>query len=263
MTQQLPYLNLGCGRVIMPTKPKHYGLVETSLLEYPTWWNVDRNPEPGVDQTLDIFAYPWPWDDNSFGGALCAHVVEHIPHDIRRSKITQAQADKMEAYRRSQDVLLPGTQRDDPLRAHETYGWDYSAPRADELAGLQDGWYAFFAELHRVLVPDALIHVLSPYAWSAGAVTDPTHTRLITEHTFSHSMQPDPDSPFKYATGGLNLELQGFKFGLTPFFAHLADSQERMQYALQTQINVAYEIYAILKVIKEGDGDGSATAPAD
>lgn len=119
------------------------------------------------------------------------------------------------------------------------------------LAGMQDGWYAFMSELHRVLTPGSIIHVLSPYAWSAGAVTDPTHTRLITEHTFTHSLQPDPRSPFKYETGALNLELvEPVRFTPTMLFAHLRDDPEEWIRALQTRINVAYEVYGKLRVIK-------------
>ena len=193
MTQR-PYLNLGCGRIVLPgTKPAHYGLIDDAVCAYPLWHNVDRNAEPGVDEVVDIFRYPFPWADNSFDGALCAHIVEHIPHEIRTTAVPLAQHSHDEAW---------------ALRS--------------KLEQLQDGWYAFFAELHRVLTPGSIIHVLSPYAWSAGAVTDPTHTRLITEHTFTHSMQPDERSPFKYETGGLNLEQVGeTRYTPTGLFMHL------------------------------------------
>lgn len=227
MTQK-PYLNLGCGRVILPAaKPAHYGLID-DITDYALWHNVDRNAEPGVDEVLDIFRYPFPWADNSFDGALLAHIAEHIPHEIRT-----------------------------PLSYNGTPVGDYEmnlawwSERTAELQRMQDGWYAFFAELHRVLTPGSIIHVLSPYAWSQGGVTDPTHTRLITEHTFTHSLQPDPRSPFRYEIGALNLELvEPVRFTPTMLFAHLRDDPEEWIRALQTRINVAYELYGKLRVIK-------------
>lgn len=220
---QLKYLNLGCGRVILPApRPQHYGLID-DITQYALWHNVDRNPEPGVDETLDIFRYPWPWPDNSFDGALLAHIAEHIPHEI---KLTDAVE-----HRERGDFLLR------------------TSPRAKEVEQLQDGWYAFFAELHRALTPDAIIHVLSPYGWSQGGITDPTHTRLLTEQTFTHSMQPDPNSPFKYATGGLNLEMvEPARFTLTGLVQ--VETHAEFAYALQTKLNVVYELYVKLRVVK-------------
>lgn len=223
---QLPFLNLGCGRVILPAPaPGHYGLIDPGLTEYALWHNVDRNAEPGVDETLDIFRYPWPWPDNSFDGALLAHIAEHVPHEIKTTGL-------------SMRMWIDGQAINDP-----------EPSRADELASLQDGWYAFFAELHRVLTPGSIIHVLSPYGWSQGGITDPTHTRLLTEQTFTHSMQPDPNSPFKYATGGLNLELvEPARFTLSGIVP--VDSQAEFEYALRTKLNVVYELYVKLRVVK-------------
>jgi len=211
MTQK-PYLNLGCGHIILPReKPGHYGLLPDSLTAYPLWHNVDRNAAQGVDRVMDLFTYPWALEDNAYDGALLSHIVEHIPHEPRN--------------------------------------------------GLQDGWFAFFAELYRVLTLGALVHILCPYGWSQGAITDPTHTRLITEHTFTHSMQVDDNSPFAYATGGINFALRGYSFGLYPMFAHLrpsADDNENseqhkrglFQDALMTRVNVVNDLYAVLEVCK-------------
>lgn len=219
-----PYLNLGCGRVILPCeRPHHHGLVEEAIYAYPHWHNVDRNAAPGVDEVADIFTYPFPFADNSFDGALLTHLVEHIPHDIRAHLFPPPNA-----------------------RYHHT--------RADveRIYAMQDGWYAFFAELYRVLTPGALVHILSPYGWSQGAITDPTHTRLITEHTFTHSMRPEPeDNPFEYQTGGIHFEVADDpRWRITPLFQHLADDPPALVHALQTQLNVAYELYIKLRVVK-------------
>lgn len=115
---------------------------------------------------------------------------------------------------------------------------------------LADGWWAFWAELHRVLVPNAIVHLLSPYGKTDGALADPDHKRQIIEHTFLHLM--DGQSPFfKARTGNIHFEMVGIpRYDPTPMFAHLAHSQDLFQYALMTQWNVVYNIYVQLKVVK-------------
>lgn len=222
---QKPFLNLGCGRVILPApRPEHHSLIPDSVHSYALWHNVDRNQQSGVDEVADIFRYPFPWADNSFDGALLAHLCEHIPHEIRL------------------------TSEHEPFQNTEIV---YPTERHRQLANMQDGWYAFFSELHRVLTPGSLIHILSPYAWCDSAITDPTHTRLLTPASFMHSMQPDPDAPFAYATGGLNLQMDDMPaMNLTPAFQHLLGQPELLRQALSTQLNVSYEFYVKLRVIK-------------
>jgi hypothetical protein len=225
MTQK-PYLNLGCGRVILPApKPAHYALID-NITEYARWHNVDRNELPGVDEDMDVFRYPWDIADNSFDGALCAHLCEHIPHEIRISP-------EFRPY------------------VSDAYNTEVYLDLVGRLTTMQDGWFAFFSELHRVLTPGSIIHVLSPYGWSDGGITDPSHTRLLTPSSFQHSMQPNPDAPFAYATGGLNLEMvEPPRVNITPEFQHLAGNTALFQQALSTQINVVYEFAVKLRVVK-------------
>jgi hypothetical protein len=231
---QKPYLNLGCGRVILPApKPDHYALID-NITEYALWHNVDRNAVPGVDETADLFSYPWAWADNSFDGALCAHLCEHIPHEIKLTRDAQLVIDNAKL---GDDVSVKG----------KFAGY---VMRATELAQLQDGWYAFFSELWRVLTPGAIIHVLSPYAWSDGAMHDPSHTRYLTPASFQHSMTPNPDAPFAYATGGLHLEMADLRYGVSEDFKHLIGQQELLERAARTQINVCAEFYVKLQVVK-------------
>lgn len=219
-----PYLHGGCGRIILPgPKPAHHNLIDSAVYDYPLFLNVDRNAEPGVDEIVDLFQVPFPWADNSFDGALFAHLCEHLPHEIKIAPFGVGVWTDRAAYDQ----------------------------RVAELSACQDFWYAWWAEVHRVLTPGAVAHILSPYGWSQGAITDPSHCRMITEHTFTHSLQPDPNSPFRYETAGLNLRLvEPCRFGITPMFAHLIDRPELLQQALMTQLNVAYEIAACLEAVK-------------
>lgn len=206
MTNNLPYLNIGCGKVLLPCeRPAHHALVDEAIYAYPHWHNVDKLPMPGIDEQLDVMRYPWPWADNSFGGALLGHVVEHVPHDIR------ADASERGAF----------------------------------LAGLQDGWYAFLAELHRVLVDGAVAHILSPYVWSNGAFADPTHRRFITEHTFTHGFTGDVEY-HEYNVGSQWRLVEAPKFDATPAMPEGEASLE----AFTTRINQVYNIYGKMQVVK-------------
>jgi hypothetical protein len=217
-------LNLGSGRTKLPgPRPDHHALVPEGIYAYPYWLNISKNASEEPDCVMDLFAYPWALESNAYEGALLSHLVEHIPHEIK---------------------LQP-----------------FKTERSLELEHMQDGWYAFFSELYRVLKPGALVHILSPYGWSDGAITDPTHTRYVTDRTFMHSMQPDPNSPFEYATGGINFRFNAHSFGLTPYFAHLAplpsdspstlgNKNTLLTEALATHINVVSDIYVQLECVK-------------
>jgi SAM-dependent methyltransferase len=211
-------LNVGCGNIILPCeRPNHHVLVDKHIYDEPCV-NADRNRAPGVDLVFNAFEYPWPFPDNHFDNVLLAHIVEHIPHEIRTARYV------------------------DPSMAE----------RRTALAEAQDGWYAFMAEVYRVLKPGGVAHILSPYGWSQGAITDPTHTRLITEHTFTHSLNTsEPDAPFTYNNLGVKYELVGSPvFRINELFHDIAGDYAALQIALQTKINVAYEIYAKLRKLE-------------
>ena len=218
-------LNLGCGNIILPgPRPGHHSAIDEALYAEPDWINADRNPASGVNQVMDAFRYPWPFKDASFDNVLLTHIVEHIPHEIKLTKQTLGEP-------------LTETQ----LR------W--------RLENAQDGWYAFMAEVYRVLKPGGIAHILSPYAWSQGAMTDPTHTRFITEQTFTHSLGMETvdseNAPFTYNNLGVKYEIVDTPlFRITELFQHLSDDPDALQLALQTQINVAYEIYVKLRKLE-------------
>lgn len=157
MAQAKPlFLNLGCGKVILPAhRPQHHWVIPEDIYTECEWVNVDHSPDVGANQVFDLFKYPWPLPSATYEGALLSHIAEHIPHTIN--------ADDSE--------------------------------RGRYLASLPDGFYAFFAELYRVTKPNAPIHVIYPYALSTGAFQDPTHHRYIVPETFSY-LTPNPNAPF-------------------------------------------------------------------
>lgn len=179
-------LNLGCGRAQYPThadnpftQHQHYATlprngwegIPAAFDEGADWVNVDSAPIEGIDQVVDLFSYPWPFATGSVEEIMCSHLIEHIPHEARLNEIPVI------------DLLLK----------HEMPVGDPLLKRAAAL----DGWYAFFYEVWRVLKPGGLVHIIAPYAWSLGAITDPTHTRYLVPSCFSYFI-PNPDAPFDY-----------------------------------------------------------------
>lgn len=214
-----PYLNLGCGKTHLPgAVPAGHEAVEKSIYEYPLWVNVDKVEGVGADKVFDLFQYPWPLADNSYDGALLAHICEHIPHGIDFNVSTLEDRD-----------------------------------RFYQLKSVQDGWYAFFGELYRVLTPGAIAHIVSPYGFSDGGITDPSHTRYLTANTFTHSMKPANDgATFQYNNGGVNFDIDGdVLYRFTPMAELL---QQRTGFDLPMLMNVynnvCYDMYVRLKVVK-------------
>lgn len=267
-----PMLNLGCGTIILPgPQPDHHRLIPAGIYNYPFWVNVDRNQAEGVDKIVDLFSYPWDFEDNSFSGAIVPHLAEHIPHEIKPNT----------------DLLHPlsGAELPSEKNAYTYTPENYEiAERAkiaqcrwDEIKNMQGGWFAFFSELWRILEPGSLVYVLSPYGWTAGAMGDPTHTRPIVEHTFYHSIAPDQNATFQYVRK-MHYEYVGYQFTISQWFGHLMpeptsgaewdklsrkqqleielrneQKNAELQHALITQLNVVTDICATLRVVKDGN----------
>jgi hypothetical protein len=225
--ERKPYLNLGCGTTHFPgERPPGHEFITESVYAYPNWLNVDKVEGVGADKVFDLFAYPWPLESNSFDGAVLGHIAEHIPHEIKIQHLGHNE------LHRSNDKP------------------PYVISRSEELSQLQDGWYAFFSELYRVLTPGAIVHIISPYAWSQGAVTDPTHTRLLTEHTFSHGLAPDQyTGTFKYNID-CNFAIDGHQLRYSPWAQPFMNDPDMLATAIMTRINMVYDFYVKLRAVK-------------
>jgi hypothetical protein len=215
-------LNLGCGKIILPCeKPDHHQLVEDEIYSYPHWVNIDKNDAEGVDRCMNLFQYPWDLEDNAYSGALLSHVCEHIPHEIQTS-------------------------------FERTSNWD----RCRELLDMQDGWFAFFSELYRVLEDGARVHIISPYRGTDGAVSDPTHTRQLNEYSFQHSMEPNSDAPFDY-NRKLHFRVDDHTpmrampdFWGEPYFVDGVPT-DAFFHAVRTRYNVVLDFYVRMTVVKD------------
>ena len=152
-------LNLGAGK---KAAPRSEGWLNLDKFEYPTTDEFEY-------RKMDLFRYPWDLPDNSVDEVFASHIIEHIPHEAKRSS-------------------FPGHDEGEHIGEAEWYEkyWDVNRKwnkRWDELKDL-DGFFAFFAEIWRVCQPDALVNIVCPFGYTRGAFQDPTHTRYIVPPTF-------------------------------------------------------------------------------
>ena len=226
-------LNLGCGKVLFPWTPekeatRHPMLMLPKTAYEADWRNVDALAMPGVDEVVDLFAYPWPWADNSVDEIWASHLIEHIPHAPRRACSHAS---------------------DNPwATAALTDAQYHKAERWRELEHL-DGFYAFFAEVYRVLKPGGIIGICAPYGKSDGALYDPQHTRFITETTFHYLGNGGGNSPTYDYNLPLNFEVTyGPMLDVNSPFDRLP--AEQVTALLVTNWNIASTIRAELRAAK-------------
>jgi len=103
---------------------------------------------------VDLFKFPWPFEDNSVEEIHCSHLVEHIP------------AREVE----ERDIVAFATAKPDTIK---------------RFLG-QDMLFAFMDECWRILQPDAWIQIVVPSARSNRAFQDPTHRRFLMQETFMY-----------------------------------------------------------------------------
>ena len=155
-------INLGCGTNIMPTtQPEHHRLIPPTLYTDAEiqWDNVDWNAGPGVNKVVDLFDYPW---QNLEDNAYDFALASHIVEHIPHHIVWEGQF----------------------MHRHTEY---------------QDGWFAWFAQLWRVMKHGGKAYILCPFLWSDSAFMDPTHTRHVGPGTFNYFNNIDQvDPPFRY-----------------------------------------------------------------
>jgi predicted SAM-dependent methyltransferase len=106
----------------------------------------------GAKHVVDLWKFPWPFEDESVSELHCSHHAEHIPpRDVEERDI-----------------------RADPTVSKDTY---------HQFLG-KDMFFAFFDECYRILKPEGWMTVIVPALRSNRAFQDPTHRRFIPAETF-------------------------------------------------------------------------------
>lgn len=117
---------------------------------------------PEAKYRVDLFRFPYPWDDASVEALHCSHFVEHIPareveeRDFAKSTV-RGDNGVLVANRRFRDTILG-----------------------------KDMFYAFFDECWRILQLHGKLRVIVPYGRNRRAFQDPTHRRFFVEETFAY-----------------------------------------------------------------------------
>ena len=221
-------INLGCGRAQLPTTKdnpftKHLMfLPETALDPNERWTNIDRVAIDGVDEVIDLFAYPWvrssngnPWNENTVDEIWASHMVEHIPHTARYAPCATTM--------------------------HQTQG-------------ALDGWYAWFYEAWRILKPGGLLHIVAPTAFSLQAMSDPSHTRYIVPSSFSY-LSPNPDAPFDYQIAACFEAVDNVLVRYSDAWNSMIDAKmvnpDQTHMYSELYNNVMVEMYICLRAIKD------------
>jgi hypothetical protein len=115
---------------------------------------------PNAKYKVDLFKFPWPFEDDSVDEIHCSHLIEHIPsREVTREDIVV-----------SDDRKQVGA----ILNAAEL-----------EYVG-KDMLFAFFDECWRIMKHDAWMTLAWPALRSNRAFQDPTHRRFIPLETIQY-----------------------------------------------------------------------------
>lgn len=115
---------------------------------------------------VDLFKFPWPWDDESVDELHASHFVEHIPNrDVEERDIVRVPYEIKPGWIASSDGAFHS--------------------RAEEFLG-KDMFFAFMDECHRILKKDGRMKVIVPALQSSRAFQDPTHRRFIPAEYFKY-----------------------------------------------------------------------------
>lgn len=110
----------------------------------------------------------------------------------------------------------------------------------------KDGFFAFFEEVYRCLMPGGTIRVTTPYYTSMETYQDPTHVRAICERTYSY-LDAKTMAKFKLShyTPKVNFDVISRIFKLHPELE--AFSVERQNYMMKYYWNVVQEFTVVLR----------------
>lgn len=186
--------------------------------------NTPRDGFEGVDiagdkakHKVDLFRFPWPWEDNSVEEIHASHFLEHIP------------------AREVED------------RDYNGCGVAFAGKEHNRFLG-QDMLFAFMDEAWRVLKPGGFMHVIVPHLRSDRAFQDPTHRRFFCEATFFYFWAEwrklnVPQYPVR-----CNFEALGINSTI-PHEIGLRTPEVQGE-LIRTRWNVAIDLVAKLKAIK-------------
>lgn len=136
---------------------------------------------PNAQHKVDLFKFPFPWEDSSVEAIHCSHFAEHIP---------AREVEERDLITRCPDcyaVQPKNVPEGDLGYAHvvDAKCKDLIIPKPNPFPFLgQDFLFAFFDECHRILTPGGIMKVIVPCGRSNRGFWDPTHRRFFMAETF-------------------------------------------------------------------------------
>ena len=117
---------------------------------------------------------------------------------------------------------------------------------------LKDGSFGlirFMEEVWRCLIPGGTIHITAPFYTSMRAWQDPTHTRAITDVTFTYFNKKLVEAMnMDHYSGKCNFEQLSRKYYITPEWE--AAAEEARTWAMKHYFNVVADIGFVLRKIE-------------
>lgn len=178
-----PEGDASCSRKTHGRPPPPEADVPAQLVEAPapTMLKLDlgcgqspRDGYEGVDlygesakHRVDLFKFPWPFENASVDAIHCSHFLEHVP------------AREIEERDLIGGIGTAGST--DPSSPMYTGG-----KMADPSFLGQDMLFAFMDECWRILKPDCWMEIVVPSGRSDRAFQDPTHRRFFVPTTFAY-----------------------------------------------------------------------------
>lgn len=113
-----------------------------------------------------------------------------------------------------------------------------------------DGWFMFFAEVHRILADGATISLLHPYSRSDRAFWDPTHTRYIHEAAYLYlNRKWRTENKLEHYMPDVDFEIISVDGMLLPEEVMMRP-EEYQTHARTFWFNVVNDLRVVLKVVK-------------
>jgi predicted SAM-dependent methyltransferase len=175
---------------------------------------------PEAKHKVNLFKFPFPWEDDSVSELHCSHFLEHLP------------AREVEERDMSCDV-------------------EWNREVFSRIVG-QDFLFAFMDECWRVLRNGAKMTVLVPSARSDRAFQDPTHRRFFNERTFGYFSKTWRNGEPSVRNYRVRCDFESHVIPIveTSFTMRCTPAQKRM---LTECWNIALDFQAILTCRKTGE----------
>lgn len=179
---------------------------------------------PNPTFRVDLFKFPFPWENESVSELHCSHFLEHLPaRSVEVRDLTLAD------IARKDQSFLPAYQEDKKRFLDK------------------DFLFAFMDECYRILKPGGVMTVIVPSGQSVRGFQDPTHRRFFFQETFLYFSKDWRDlNKLDHYNVGCNFALNVQHTCLEEITRRHPEYQ---QHAFRHLWNTQIDIHALLKKV--------------